>query len=72
MMFARLKELRDTLASIPAFAVSAETREELVKAIDALDDEMVMDVRARHTADETAHYECNFDIDAHEARKGQR
>lgn len=52
-MFARLKELRDTLASIPAFAVSAETREELVKAIDALDDEMVMDVRARQYVKDT-------------------
>lgn len=45
MMFARLKELREKLAAIPAFRVDAETRKEIVKAIDALDDAMVEDVR---------------------------
>ena len=47
-MFARLKELRDKLASIPAFAVDAETMVELVNAINELDDAMVMWVRAEN------------------------
>lgn len=47
-MFNRLKELRDKLASIPAFQCDAETRRELVEAIDALDDAMVEEVRTNH------------------------
>lgn len=47
MMFARLKALRDKLASVPSVLCDAETRAEIVKAIDELDDAMVMDVRAR-------------------------
>lgn len=45
MMFARLRELREKLAAIPAFRVDAETRKEIVRAIDALDDAMVEAVR---------------------------
>lgn len=50
MMFNRLKALRDKLASVPAFSCDAETRKELVAAIDELDDAMVMEIRGHEQA----------------------
>lgn len=47
MMFTRLKALRDQLASVPSALCDAETRGAIVKAIDELDDAMVLDVRAQ-------------------------
>lgn len=46
--FAALKRLRDKLASIPSALVDAPTRAEIVKAIDELDDAMVIEKRAEY------------------------
>lgn len=54
MMFTRLKALRDQLASVPSALCDPEARRAIVKAIDELDDAMVLDVRAQHVTRERA------------------
>lgn len=50
LMFTRLKALRDQLAAVPSSLCDAETRRQIVGAIDDLDDAMVMDTRAQEWA----------------------
>ena len=48
--FDKLKSVRGKLAAIPAHAVDAATRKEIVAALEDLDDAMVTDLRAERYA----------------------
>jgi hypothetical protein len=62
MQFTKLRALRDKLASIPSHLVDADTRREIVAAINELDDAMVKWVRAEHFAKTQHEAAPSFDI----------